>query len=241
MNGKVALITGATSGIGKAIALSFAEKGATVVLVGRDRKKGQEALHEVEALSDGAFFQCDVSDKSQVDRTVYDVIARYEKIDFLINNAGVYKTEPFLNVTEKTWDTVYNINVKGVFFFCQRVLSEMVKTKSGVVINLTSIAAKHGGMMPVAAYASSKSAVLTLTKSLAREFAPLGIRVNGIAPGTIVTPMTAAFGSSKVDSIPLGRLGEPEEVASVVRFLCSEEAAYVTGEIIDINGGQLMD
>jgi len=162
-------------------------------------------------------------------------------MDILINNAGVFEICPFLQISEDVWDKIIDINLKGTFLCSKLALPIMVKQKSGVIINMSSMAAKTGGILPVAHYAASKAGIIALTKALAREFAPYGIRVNAVAPGVIKTKMAESQAEEKRKIIPLGDLGEPEDVAKAVSFLVSDDAGYITGEVIDVNGGLVMD
>jgi 3-oxoacyl-[acyl-carrier protein] reductase len=242
LDGRVALITGATRGIGLAIARRFAAEGAKVVLNGRNAELGHQLADAIIREGGRAVFaQGDVASAEDVKAVFAAARSSMGEVDVLVNNAAAYEIRPFRETSEQQWDRVFEVNVKGTFHCCKEALEPMIARKQGAILNLTSIAAKTGGVLPVAHYAASKAAVLCLTKSLARQLAPFGIRVNAICPGTIRTAMTAAFAANKVGEIPLARLGESEEVAAAALFLCCDESSYITGEIMDVNGGQLMD
>ncbi len=242
LDGKVALITGATRGIGLAIARRFAAEGAKVVLNGRSAELGRQLANAIIREGGQAVFaQGDVASAEDVKAVFAAARSVMGEVDVLVNNAAAYEIRPFRETSQQQWDRVFEVNVKGTFHCCKEALEPMIARKQGAILNLTSIAAKTGGVLPVAHYAASKAAVLCLTKSLARQLAPFGIRVNALCPGTIRTAMTAAFAANKVSEIPLARLGESEEVAAAALFLCCDESSYITGEIMDVNGGQLMD
>ncbi len=185
--------------------------------------------------------RADVSNIEEVKTLMKKTVDYFGRIDILINNAGVFEICPFLQISEDTWDKIIDINLKGTFLCSKLALPIMVKQKSGVIINMSSMAAKTGGILPVAPYAASKAGIIALTKALAREFAPYGIRVNAVAPGVIKTKMAESQAEEKRKIIPLGDLGEPEDVAKAVSFLVSDDAGYITGEVMDVNGGLVMD
>lgn len=239
---KVALITGSTRGIGKAIAHRFAAEGARVVVNGRDGDLGQQVTEAIQQMGGkAAFVPGDVGVRDDVSRIFEQVRSTFGEVEILVNNAAIHESRSFREMTEEQWDRIFQVNLKGAFYCCKQAVEPMITMKKGVILNLTSIAAKTGGGLPVAHYAASKAALLCLTKSLARELAEFCIRVNALAPGTVRTDMTSSFGDSKIAEIPLGRLAEDEEVAVAAVFLCSDEAGYITGEILDVNGGQYMD
>ena len=241
-NGRVVLVTGATDGIGKAVALAFAAQGARVVVNGRNKSRAANVVAAVEAMGGEAMVAlADVSDRVQVRRMVSAALRRFKRIGVLVNNAGVFQTIPTLKITEKQWDRVLDINLKGTFLCCQAVMAHMMKRRSGCIVNVASYAGKTGSSIPAAHYAASKAGVICLTKSLARELAPHGIRVNAVSPGLIQTKMAEVVLKTRKVTIPLARLGRPEDVADAVLFLASDKAGYVTGEIVDVNAGLVMD
>jgi 3-oxoacyl-[acyl-carrier protein] reductase len=245
-DGKRVLITGAGRGIGCATAERFAAEGARLLLADRDvdtlRKTAEaiRAAYGVEVLP----YAMDVSKKADVDGMMAWALEHYGGIDVLINNAGICIGETFLETSEESWDETLGVNLKGHFLVAQAVAREMVKAGSGTIVNMSST---NGlvGEAGSAAYNASKGGVLLLTKTMALELGPYGIRVNCVAPGYIVTPMSTAVVSANLrstyarDKIPLGRLAQPEEVASVFAFLASDDASFINGEAIVIDGGQL--
>jgi 3-oxoacyl-[acyl-carrier protein] reductase len=244
--GKVAVVTGGSRGIGQAIATAFARAGARVALWDIDPAAGGKAAAAITATGRQALaLTVDVSLASEVRAATQQTLERWGQIDILVNNAGICQVSPIETLSEADWDRVMAVNVKGTFLCSQAVMGLMKTQKSGTIINLGSVAGKLGGIAAGAHYSASKAAVMCFTKSLARELAPFGIRVNAIAPGVIETDMTCDITggewSDYLATIPLGRLGRVEEVAAVTVFLASEAAGYLTGEIIDVNGGQLMD
>jgi len=243
LKGRVALVTGSTKGIGKAIAFELAKEGANIVINSRHREEGEKIAEEISSMMkiDALSVKADISRAEEVETLVKIVVDHFHKIDILVNNAGAFEICPFLQISEDTWDKVIGINLKGTFLCSKLTLPIMVKQKSGVIINMSSMAAKTGGILPVAHYAASKAGIIALTKALAREFAPYGIRVNAVAPGVIKTKMAESQAEEKRKIIPLGDLGEPEDVAKAVSFLVSDDAGYITGEVIDVNGGLVMD
>jgi 3-oxoacyl-[acyl-carrier protein] reductase len=246
---KVALVTGASSGIGRATAREFARAGAKVVVHYNVSKDDAEAV--VDAISkeggEALALQADVSKKKEVEVLVKDTLDRFGTIDFLINNAGaLIKRETLENMEETLWDEVMDVNLKSIFLVSQAVIPIMKEKKYGKIINLTSIAARVGGGVGAGHYSASKGGILTLSKNMAKELAPHGIIVNAISPGIIDTRFHERFTTPEIfnkfrESVVLKRAGTAEEVAWPILFLCSEYAAYIVGETIEINGGQLMD
>jgi len=244
--GKKALITGGGSGIGRAIALALAREGANVALLDVNIEKASEVAKEFESLGkDSIALKVDVSDGSEVEFAINKVLAAWGRIDILVNNAGICRVASIEDTTEADWDLVMAVNLKGTFLCSRAVMKVMKKQKSGKIINFGSVSGKVGGIAAGAHYSASKAGVMCFTKSLARELAPFGINVNGIAPGVIETDMTRSITGGDWDkyisTIPLGRIGTQEEVDKLALFLASEDADYLTGEIVDINGGQFMD
>jgi len=243
---RIALVTGAGRGIGRAIAIALAREGANVVVNDVDIQLAREAADEIRVKGLKAFpIKADVSNSTEVVEMVETIIKMFDRIDILVNNAGIFSSVPLDNMTENEWDKVMNINLRGVFLCSQSVMKFMKKQRSGKIVNIASLAAKIGGIFAGANYAASKAGVICLTKSLAKQLARYGINVNAVAPGTIETEMTADWPKEVKESflrqIPLGRFGKPEEVAETVLFLVSDGANYITGETIDVNGGILMD
>jgi len=244
-----ALVTGASSGIGAATAVELARREMAVAVHYFNNEEG--ARQTVQAIRDtgGKAFpiKADMRQQSEVQRMVAEVLKEFETLDVLVNNAGsMVRRVPFLEMTDDYWNDVFHLNVSSVFYCTQAVARQMTKQKSGVVINVSSIAGRHGGGPGAICYAAAKGAVLTPTKGLAKELAPHGIRVNGVNPGVILTPFHERFSTEEqmkrmVDTIIMKRAGTSEETATVIAFLASADAKYITGETIEVNGGQLMD
>ena len=248
LQGKVALVTGAGAGIGQAVAVELARAGAVVAINYRQNEEGaRQTLAQVEqAGGSGQLYQADVARASEVQRLFESVIAQYGRLDILVNNAGgLVKREKLGEMSEALWDEVMDINLKSTFLCCRAALPWLDQHGWGRIINMSSLAAHDGGGPGAAAYAASKAAVLTLTRGLAKELAPRGITVNCVAPGLINTAFHDTFSTPQarqgmVNSTPLGREGQPADVAGVVLFLVSGLADFVTGESVNINGGLRM-
>lgn len=248
LSGRVALVTGASSGIGRAAALALAECGADVgINYWRNQAGAEEASRAVEALGRRAVVvKADVSNRAGATQLVKAVREELGPIDILVNNAGdLIERCSIKDFTDELWDRVMDLNLRSVFLVSQAVIPEMMERRSGNIVVVGSIAGRHGGGPGAAVYSTSKAGAMCLTKGLARELAPYNIRVNGVAPGVIATPFhdrvsTPAMLAQFVQSIPLGRVGTSEEVGSVIAFLASDAASYLNGEMIEINGGQLM-
>ena len=243
LEGKVAIVTGASRGIGKAIALKLAREGADVCVISLS-DRGEETKKEIEALGrKAAFYRCDVSNYEEVKEVVKNVKQEFEKIDILVNNAGVTKDTLLIRMKEEDWDYVMNVNLKGTFFFTKEVINIMRKQKRGSIINISSVVGLMGNVGQ-ANYCASKSGIIGFSKAVAREYAGYGIRVNVVAPGFIETDMTSQIPEKIKEEflkqIPMKRIGSPEEVANVVKFLASDDASYITGEVISVNGGLYM-
>lgn len=242
---KVAVVTGSYSGIGRCVSEKLASLGADIGLVGigRDEDKA-EALKAVEALGVKVkAYDLDVSDFEAGEAVIKEIISEFGKIDILVNNAGITRDKLMLNMAEADFDAVINVNLKGVYNMTKHVYKPFMRQRSGRIVNMASIVGINGNAGQ-ANYSASKAGVIGLTKSVARELAARGVTVNAVAPGYIDTPMTQAL-SDKVKeeisaSIPMKRRGLPEDVANVVAFLCSDLAAYVTGEVIRVDGGIAM-
>lgn len=237
---KVAIVTGAASGIGKSCSLSFAEKGVKVVVVDLNKKGVEETNLEIQKKGGKAIFiKADISKKDDVENIVNITENNFGEIDILVNCAGICQIKNIEDITEKEWDKVMSVNLKGTFLMCQSTLKKMKKYKEGKIVNIASLSGEVGGIMVGANYAASKAGIICLTKSLAKYAAPYNINVNSISPGFVNTEMTKDFGYNP-DSIPLGRVGTPGEVSDVILFLCSDAARYITGANIDVNGGLFM-
>ena len=243
---RVAIVTGAARGIGRAVAWIFVREGAKVILVDLE-KAGLEALQEEVRKRGGEALAvpCDVSKVSEVKEMVEKVLRIFSRIDILVNNAGIIRRGTIESVTEEDWDRVIAVNLKGPFICSKAVVDVMKRQGYGKIVNVSSIAGKMGDITSAPGYGPSKAGLDALTKTLARQLAPYGIHVNGVAPHAIETEMSAEWSPEKrksiVEAIPLKRLGKPEDVAEAVLFLASDAAAFITGEILDVNGGFLMD
>ncbi|MHB8076855.1 3-oxoacyl-[acyl-carrier-protein] reductase [Desulfosporosinus fructosivorans] len=242
LNDCVAIVTGSGRGIGRAIALELAEAGAKVVVNYAGRvDKAEETLQLIrDAGGECIAVQGDVSQTADVDRLIKTTLDHFGKIDILVNNAGITRDSLLLRMKEVDWDAVLATNLKGVFLCTKAVSKGMLKQRSGVIVNISSVVGLSGNAGQ-ANYAAAKAGIIGFSKSIAKEFASRGIRVNVVAPGYISTDMTETLGeamhSEVLRAIPLGRLGEPEDVAKVVRFLVSPEAAYITGQTLSVDGG----
>jgi len=245
LKNKIAIVTGAGRGIGKSIVLELAKEGANVVVSDIDLKECQNVYNEIKNIgSDAIAIKCDVSKKSDVDSMVKKTIQKFKRIDILVNNAGVFLTKPFIRMTEKDWDFVLDINLKGVFFCTNVVAKQMLKQKSGKIILISSVAGKVG-IMNASAYCASKAGIISLTKELAVELSLYNINVNAIAPGVIATRMTKDMLKDEktkevlLKKTPLGRVGKPEEISKAVVFLASGDSDFVTGHTLVVDGGWL--
>jgi len=241
LDGRVSLVTGASRGIGRAIAQAFAAEGASVVLAARDAAKLGEAVAEIQAKGGKAeALALDVSDRASVESVVAKVVETHGRIDHLVNNAGVTRDNLLLRMKDEEWQQVLDTNLTGAFLCTQAVLKPMLKQRSGRIVTITSVVGL-GGNAGQANYAASKAGVIGFTKSVAREVASRGITANAIAPGFIETDMTAAMPEKAREAvfaaIPLGRVGRPEDVAGAAVFLVSDAAAYVTGQVLAVDGG----
>ncbi len=245
LSGKVAVVTGSGRGIGAAIAKELARAGAKVVVnYSRSADTAMSVVAAIEAAGGEAIaVQADVADAAQVEALMTAARAAYGSIDILVNNAGITRDRLLIRMTEEDWDSVLDTNLKGAFLCVKAVASQLLKQRSGVIVNVGSVNGLVGAAGQ-ANYSAAKAGLVGLTKALAKEMGPRGVRVNAVAPGFIETDMTeslkAEFKEAVVKQIPLGRLGAPEDVARVVAFLCSDDAAYIQGEVISIDGGLFM-
>ena len=246
LTGKVALVTGASSGIGRASALAFAMQGAKVAVCARRLDKLEALAAEIKSRGREAIaIQMDVTKKTDIEAAVVKTVTTFEKLDIILNNAGVAEFVPFLTMTEEQWDKTLDTNVKGYFLVAQAAVREMVKNKSGRIINIASIASGGVGVgfPSIAQYCASKGAVVAMTEALADELAPMGILVNAIGPGVIESEMTEGIlkdpkqAEVMLARAPLKRAGKPEEIAAAVVYLASDEASYTTGTTLYIDGG----
>jgi len=242
--GRVALITGASQGIGRACALKLAQAGAMVAVAARSQEKLQELVAEIEhAGGKAAAFPLDVADEEQVKSTFKAVISQFGKIEILVNNAGITRDQLILRMKRADWDAVLNTNLTSAYLCTQQAIGSMLRQRWGRIVNITSIFGEIG-QAGQANYTASKAGLIGLTKAIAREVASRNITCNAVAPGFIETAMTTDLSpelkETALSHIPLGRVGTVEDVAYAVRFLASEEAAYITGHVLDVNGGMHM-
>lgn len=245
LTGKIALVTGAGSGIGKAIALELAKQGATVIVNYMHSKTGADAVvEEIVAMGGNAeAIQCSVNEYDAVADMIKDVAKRYGRIDILVNNAGITKDNLLMMMKEEEFDDVIDVNLKGTFNTMRHIARQMMKQKGGSIINISSVVGVMGNAGQVN-YAASKAGIIGMTKSMARELGSRNVRVNAIAPGFVETAMTASLPeevkAAGIAQIPLGRFAAPEEVANAVCFLASDHAAYITGQVLHVDGGMAM-
>jgi len=248
LKGKVAIITGARRGMGRSHALTLAKAEANVVVADISLEDCQKVVEEIKKSGGQALaVKCDVTKKTEVNEMVKKAIEQWGRVDILVNNAGICQFKPFLEITEEEWDRTIDINLKGYFLCAQVVAREMVKQKSGVIVNIASIAMGQVGVgfPTLAHYCASKGGIVAMTETLALELAPFNIRVNAIAPGAIDTPMVEAIKADPktmegtLSRIPLHRIGKSEEVSNLVLFLASDASSYMTGSTVVIDGGWL--
>jgi len=244
LSGRVALVTGASQGIGRACALRLAGAGAAVGLAARNQEKLHELAKEISgAGGKAAVFAMDVAEEEQVRTGIKAALGEFGKIDILVNNAGIARDQLVMRMKRADWDAVLNTNLTSAYLCIQQVMGSMLKQRWGRIINITSVFGQMG-QAGQANYASSKAGLIGLTMAIAREVASRNITCNAVAPGLIETAMTSVlsddFKQTAVKMIPLGRVGTPEDVAHAVCFLASEEASYITGQVLNVNGGMLM-
>jgi 3-oxoacyl-[acyl-carrier protein] reductase len=244
LTGRMAVVTGASQGIGRACAIELARRGASVALLARNQQKLEEVAAEISALDKKArVTPADIENEEQIKAAFKAVIAEFGKIDILVNNAGVTRDQLVMRMKRSDWDAVLNTNLTSAYLCTQQVISPMLKQRWGRIINVSSVFGQMG-QAGQANYASSKAGLIGLTMAIARELGSRNITCNAVAPGFIETAMTATLSDelkqSALKMIPLGRVGAPEEVAHCVAFLASEEASYITGHVLNVNGGMLM-
>lgn len=251
VKGKVVIITGAGSGIGRETAILFARHGAKVAVTDIDEKSGKETVSEIvkvleqnpDCKGDAFFAKLDVSNGYQAIKVVQDVVSIYGEVDVLINNAGIIRDDLVTKMTEEEWDSVIDVDLKGPFHMTQAVASDMIKRGNGEIINVSSIVGIYGNIGQVN-YASAKAGLIGMTKTLAKELGKKGVRVNAVAPGFIHTPMTEKLPEKILEMMkektPLKRLGEPSDIAYTLLFLASDEANFINGAIITVDGGLLI-
>jgi 3-oxoacyl-[acyl-carrier protein] reductase len=242
---QVAVVTGAGRGIGHAIAVRLAKEGARVASVSRTEANAQKTANEINAARADAAkaYAVDVADQAAVQKAAAQIFADFGRVDILVNNAGVTRDGLSMRMSMDDWDTVLNTNLKGAFNFIQAVMRPMIKQRSGRIINISSIAGLIGNAGQ-ANYAASKAGLIGLTKTLARELASRGITVNAVAPGLIETDMTTVLSEeirqNILKNVPLGKLGEPDDIAGAVAYLASTDAKYITGQVLTVDGGMVM-
>ncbi len=246
MEKKVAIVTGAVTGIGRAIADELVENSYDTVVCDIDRERGKLIEKNNSDMKGNYIFkECNVGKEDDVKKVVEDTVNEFGKIDALVNNAGIIRRRQGEDINISDWDDVFNVNARGPFIFCKYVSEIMKDKESGKIINISSIAGKLGDITSAPGYGPSKAALNGLTKTFAREMAPYDVTVNGIAPHAIETEMSSEWSEEKrkniIEAIPLKKLGQPSDVAAAVMFLISEGANFITGEILDVNGGFLMD
>ena len=242
---QVAVVTGAGRGIGHAIAVRLAREGARVASVSRTEANAKKTADEINAARPDAAkaYPVDVADQDAVQKAAAQILEDFGRVDILVNNAGVTRDGLSMRMSLDDWDTVLNTNLKGAFTFSQALMRSMIKQRSGRIINISSIAGLTGNAGQ-ANYAASKAGLIGLTKTLARELASRGITVNAVAPGLIETDMTTVLSEeirqAILQKVPLGKLGDPEDIAGAVAFLASSEAKYITGQVLTVDGGMVM-
>ena len=244
LSSRVALVTGASQGIGRACALKLAKEGARLAVAARNQEKLNELVAEIMAAGGkAAAFTLDVADEDQVKPTVKAAIAQFGKIDILVNNAGITRDQLVMRMKRADWDVVLQTNLTSAYLCIQQVIGSMLKQRWGRIINITSVFGQMG-QAGQANYSASKAGLIGLTMAIAREVGSRNITCNAVAPGFIETAMTAVLSEelkrTAVQQIPLGRVGSPDDVASAVAFLASDDASYITGHVLNVNGGMLM-
>ena len=245
LKNKVAIVTGASQGIGKEISLSLAKQGANVICISRNEEALKSVVEDIKKIKgEGSYAICDVTNAKNVQKIVEEIILNNSKIDILVNNAGITQDSLLLRMSEQNWDSVINTNLKGSFNFIKTVSKYMIKSKSGKIINISSVVGLMGNAGQTN-YAASKAGLIGLTKSAAKELAVRNIQVNCLAPGYISTEMTNKLSEDAKENllkqIPLNRIGSPSDISNAVLFLCANETSYITGQTITIDGGMVMN
>jgi 3-oxoacyl-[acyl-carrier protein] reductase len=244
LSGRIALVTGASQGIGRACALKLAAAGAAVAVAARNQDKLNELVQQIAATGGAAAaFAMDVAEEDQIKPAFKAALAHFGKLDILVNNAGITRDQLVMRMKRADWDAVLNTNLTSAYLYTQQVMSSMLKQRWGRIINITSVFGQMG-QAGQANYASSKAGLIGLTMAIAREVGSRNITCNAVAPGFIETAMTSGLGEEfrqmAVKNIPLGRVGTPDDIANAVAFLASDEASYITGHVLSVNGGMLM-
>lgn len=243
---RVAVVTGGASGLGKAMVMRFVEENCRVVIPDINPVAAEATVREIEMKSPGKALglEVDVTDPEPVKRMVQLVLDKWGRIDILVNNAGICPVKAFEDMTVQDWDKVMIINMRSMFVCCQAVIPIMIEQSYGKIVNISSYAGQAGGIVAPVNYSASKGAVISFTKALAKIYSSKGVNVNAIAPGTILTPMTETFSEEGMqqilNTIPMRRLGLPEEVADATVYLASDRASYITGQLLAVNGGNYM-
>lgn len=244
LQGKVAIVTGGTRGIGRAVAVALAREGAAVTLCARDLTQAEKVAADLRTSGAQVLaVKADVAQASEVEEMVKACLEHFERVDILVNNAGITRDSLLLKMKDEDWEAVLNVNLRGTFYCTRAALRPMIKQRAGRIINITSVVGVMGNPGQ-ANYVASKAGIIGLTKAVAKEVVSRGITVNAVAPGFIETDMTGSLSpelkAQMLTQIPLGRFGTPEEVASAVLFLASDRAAYITGQVLHVNGGLWM-
>lgn len=246
MTDQIAIVTGGNAGIGKAIALKLAQEGAKVMIFGTNRTTGQEVVDEIRNVTGkehAEFFAVDIAKTGEVDEAIKQVLEKHSRVDILVNNAGITSDQLLMKMSEEEWDKVIDVNLKSCFNTCHAVVRPMMKARKGRIINISSVVGLTGNAGQVN-YAASKAGMIGFTKALAKELAPRNILVNCICPGFIETKMTDALSVTQKENIlrtiPLGQLGKPEDIANTAWFLASSLSAYITGQVLTVDGGMVM-
>ncbi len=244
LNGKTALVTGGYAGIGLSISKVLLASGARVIIAGRSSEKFLKAKDEIGVVSgEFDFYELDIKDSVKTSETIQNIISKESKIDILVNNAGIVKDTLLVRMSDSDWLDVMDVNLNGLFYVTKNVLKHMIKARSGRIVNITSVIGETGNIGQ-ANYAATKAGIIAFTKTIAKEYAGRGILANAVAPGFIKSPMTdklpSALKENMEKAIPLNRIGEPDDVANAVLFLSSELSNYITGAVINVNGGMYM-